>query len=233
MRDYVPQIEGTIAKASGPKNYLIKQAALWRRDIYGFPGIANSLALEGLWHHDKLSWGGGYEFGSDFYSVDSSLNTNALNLSELDFSGWSIDHLLYGKFLIHLKHDYKDGIFGGVRAGVLLYQAGFSGAVRGNLGLSAAQTTAIAKYPASGYSFGLYGGLIFGLRFFIFPKALSVVKPGFRVFIEYGLATDSANFNLGALPTATKLNLNYGGLTANINLFISLPRQTKKPSTDE
>jgi TM2 domain-containing membrane protein YozV len=231
MRDYVPQIYGDIAKDSGSGYYLVKQAALWRRDIFGFPGLANSLAVEALWHHDKISWGGGYEFGSDLYSVDSSLATNALALSPIDFSGWAIDHLLFGKFLLHLKHNYQDGIFVGARAGVVIYQAGLKNSSAGDLALAAPQAKSISAYPMTGISFGLYGGVIVGLRFFILSKVFSVIKPGFRVFVEYGVSTDSGVMQLGKF--GDKIKLNYGGLTANLNLFISLPRTPKKNLNDD
>lgn len=244
FRGFVPQVDADLVRSNGAGSYRVRQAAFWQRDVQPFPFISSGLFAEFLWNQDKLSWGGGYEYASDFLSVDPIFATNSWEHADTSFSARAVNHGLYGKVLFHLKHERESSVFAGLKAGIHIYQLGAADLINGtHLALSDVGALRFYNLPFQSLSFALYGGIIAGVKFSLF-KIFKDDRLGFRIFAEYDLITDSASLSpqtwdgsqkkITGTDTSRKFVFNFSGLMINVGFFLSFPRVSsnlKKPKS--
>ncbi|MBL8993571.1 MAG: hypothetical protein JNM63_09540 [Spirochaetia bacterium] len=235
FRGFVPQVDADLVRSNGAGSFKVRQAAFWQRDVQPFPFISSGIFAEFLWNQDKLSWGGGYEYASDFLSVDPILATNTqYEHADTSFSARTVNHGLYGKVLFHLKHERDSSVFAGLKAGIHLYQLGAADLLSGtHLALSDVGALRFYNLPFQSLSFALYGGLIVGVKFSLF-KLFKDDRLGFRIFAEYDLVTDSASLSpqtwdasqkkITGTDAGRKFVFNFSGLMINVGFFLSFPR---------
>ncbi len=236
FRGFVPQVDVDLVRSNASGTYTVRQGAFWQRDVQPFPFVSSGLFAEALWHQDKLSWGAGYSYASDFLSVNTSLITNGyFERADTSFSARAVNHGLYGKVLFHLKHERASSVFFGAKAGFHFYQLGVADHLSGtHLALSDVGAARFYNLPFQSFSLALSAGLIAGVKFVIFPKLFKEHRMGLRIFAEYELITDSATLPaqtwngsqrlITGTDASRKFVFNFSGLQINLSLFFTFPR---------
>lgn len=213
----------------------VKSGWFHRQDIYPFPTIAQKSFVEYLLNNDKWSLGAGYSLFHDYLIYPHALTVSPFKNG---FTVKMFEHELYGKVLWHMKHDKKNTVFGGVKAGVSAKFYSVWPSAKTNSVLTKNEYENIRKNKINEFSAGVTCGLMVGLKLNLLKGVFQYFKKesplGLRFTLEYLFSTPSrrsgyATFNSKG-EVATKQSIpefifNSSGLFINVSMFAEIPRK--------
>lgn len=187
----VPEVDKVVSEKSGTAS-LLHAAALWRRDPQAFPALSDGFGISMLFQQGKFAFGPELAFEHLLTAVDSSRLTNGDTVADRSFTARLMTFRVGGQALAHLKGDRTTSVYAGIRAGVLVNPVGIGDWQGGHFSFNTTQFKVVDRMAVTEMVASPYAAITAGLRFFLLDKPIRPHAGGFRVGVEYLVATESA-----------------------------------------